>query len=173
MTSRPARALRILGIDPGSHRTGYGAIDTDGQRHRLVLHGVIRAPASLSFPRKLHLIHERIEEIVESTRPDQVVVENLFYATNVKSALRLGHVRGVVLLAGVARGLPVFEYAPLEVKQAVVGYGRADKSQVSRMVAHLLGLPAPPEPHDVADALAVALCHAHQIRFHEKVSSAR
>jgi crossover junction endodeoxyribonuclease RuvC len=165
--------LKILGIDPGSQATGYGVIDTDGQRHELVELGVIRTPANLSFPQKLHFIHRRITEVVESSAPDQVVVENLFYATNVKSALKLGHVRGVVLIPGVARGLPVFEYSPLEVKQAVVGYGRADKSQVQKMVALLLALAVPPEPDDVADALAVALCHAHQIRYAGKVSSAR
>ena len=101
------------------------------------------------------------------------MVENLFYATNVKSALRLGHVRGVTLLAGVARGLSVFEYSPLEVKQAVVGYGRADKEQVQKMVTLLLGLVEPPESDDVSDALAVALCHAHRMRYQEKVSKAR
>jgi crossover junction endodeoxyribonuclease RuvC len=165
--------LRILGIDPGSQATGYGAIDTDGERHRLVDKGVIRLPAGLPFPRKLQLIYERVSEVVERSSPDQVVVEDLFYATNVKSALKLGHVRGVVLLAGVARGIPLFEYAPLAIKQAVVGYGRAEKGQVQRMVALLLGLDEVPEPHDVADALAAALCHAHHLRFVEKVSSAR
>jgi crossover junction endodeoxyribonuclease RuvC len=165
--------VRILGIDPGSQATGYGAIDTDGHRHQLVDKGVIRPPSGLPFPRKLQLIHEGIVEVVERFSPDQVVVEDLFYATNVKSALRLGHVRGVVLLAGVARGIPLFEYAPLEIKQAVVGYGRADKAQVQRMVALLLGLDEPPEPHDVADALAAALCHAHRLRFAEKVATAR
>jgi crossover junction endodeoxyribonuclease RuvC len=98
-----------------------------------------------------------------------MVVESLFYATNVKSALKLGHVRGVALLAGVERGLPVHEYSPLEVKHSVVGYGRADKHQVQRMVAVLLTLEAPPESYDAADALAVALCHANQMRFHAKV----
>jgi crossover junction endodeoxyribonuclease RuvC len=169
----PVPNFRILGIDPGSQATGYGVIETDGQRHRLVEFGVIRTPQNLSFPEKLHFIHERVAAVVASTSPDEVVVENLFYATNVKSALKLGHVRGVVLLPGVAQGLPVFEYSPLEVKQAVVGYGRADKLQVQKMVAVLLDLAAPPEPHDVADALAVALCHAHQLRFADKVGSAR
>jgi crossover junction endodeoxyribonuclease RuvC len=164
--------VRILGIDPGSQATGFGAIDSDGQRHSLVELGVIRTPSSLSFPQKLHFIHQRIEEVLERTRPGEVVVEDLFYATNVKSALRLGHVRGVTLIAGVARGLAVFEYSPLEVKQAVVGYGRADKQQVQKMVALLLGLESPPEPDDVADALAVALCHAHRMRYLEKVSKA-
>lgn len=165
--------MRILGIDPGSQTTGFGAIESDGHRHALVEQGVIRTPASYSFPQKLHFIHQRIVEVLDRSRPEGVVVENLFYATNVKSALRLGHVRGVTLIAGVARGLSVFEYSPLEVKQAVVGYGRADKQQVQKMVALLLGLREPPEPDDVADALAVALCHAHRMRYLEKVSKAQ
>jgi crossover junction endodeoxyribonuclease RuvC len=164
---------RILGIDPGSQATGFGAIDTDGHRHRLVEHGVIRTPPSFSFPQKLHFIHQRVVEVLDRSRPEEVVVENLFYATNVKSALRLGHVRGVTLIAGVARGLSIFEYSPLEVKQAVVGYGRADKEQVQKMVALLLGLKELPEPDDVSDALAVALCHAHRKRYVEKVSKAQ
>jgi crossover junction endodeoxyribonuclease RuvC len=163
--------LRILGIDPGSRVTGFGAIDTDGTHHVLVEQGVIRIPGKLSFPEKLRRIHQSLLEIVDRCRPDQMVVEDLFYATNVKSALKLGHVRGVAILAAVNRGLPVHEYAPLEVKQAVVGYGRADKSQVQKMVAVLLSLPAPPEPHDAADALAVAICHANQLRFSERVRS--
>ncbi|HXV63728.1 MAG TPA: crossover junction endodeoxyribonuclease RuvC [Vicinamibacteria bacterium] len=164
--------MRILGIDPGSQVTGYGAIDSDGAEHRLVEHGVIRTRSGLRFPEKLRVVHDRLVEVVERARPDQVVVEDLFYASNVKSALRLGHVRGVVILAAVVRGLPVAEYAPLEVKQAVVGYGRADKWQVQKMVATLLNLESPPEPHDAADALAVAICHAHQLRFIEKVAPA-
>jgi crossover junction endodeoxyribonuclease RuvC len=164
---------RILGIDPGSRATGFGAIDSDGERHHLVERGVIRTPASFTFPQKLHFIHERIGEVLDRSRPTEMVVENLFHAVNVKSALRLGHVRGVALIAGVARGLPVFEYSPLEVKQAVVGYGRAEKEQVQKMVAILLGLAEPPEPDDVSDALAVAVCHAHRMRFTVKVSSAR
>lgn len=164
--------MRILGIDPGSQVTGYGAIDSDGAVLRLVEHGVIRIQSRLGFPEKLRVIHDRLVEVVERARPDQVVVEDLFYASNVKSALRLGHVRGVVILAAVVRGLPIAEYAPLEVKQAVVGYGRADKWQVQKMVATLLELEAPPEPHDAADALAVAICHAHQLRFIDKVAPA-
>ena len=161
--------MRILGIDPGTKATGFGAIDSDGNHSTLVEHGVIRPGPALPFPEKLRRIHEEIILTIERCRPQQVVVESLFYATNVKSALRLGHVRGVSLLAGVERGLPLFEYAPLEVKQAVVGYGRADKEQVQKMVAFLLEMDAPPEPHDAADALAIALCHAHQLRFAEKV----
>lgn len=163
--------MRILGIDPGSHVTGFGVIDSDGSRHALVGQGVVRTRTTESFPEKLKLIHHGILDVVDEWGPDQVVVESLFYAVNVKSALKLGHVRGVALLAAVERGLPVHEYAPLEVKQAVVGYGRADKHQVQRMVAVLLKLETPPEPHDAADALAIAICHAHQLRFHAKVQT--
>lgn len=161
--------MRILGIDPGSRVTGYGIIDSDGNRHALVSQGVVRTSSTGSFPERLRVIHRGILEVVDDFRPDQMVVESLFYATNVKSALKLGHVRGVAMLAGVERGLPVHEYTPLEVKQAVVGFGRADKHQVQKMVAVLLALDAAPEPHDAADALAIALCHAHQVRFHAKV----
>ena len=163
--------MRIIGIDPGSRVTGFGVIDSDGNRHELVAQGVVRTKSSGSFADKLKLIHDGILEVMDEWGPDQMVVESLFYATNVKSALKLGHVRGVALLASVERGLPVHEYAPLEVKQAVVGYGRADKQQVQKMVAVLLGLDTPPEPHDAADALAIAICHAHQLRFHAKVQT--
>jgi crossover junction endodeoxyribonuclease RuvC len=161
--------LRILGIDPGSRATGYGAIDTDGTIHRLVEHGVVRSPSALSFPARLHRIHTRVLEVIDRCSPELMVVESLFHASNARSALKLGHVRGAVIVAGVSRGLPVHEYAPLEVKQAVVGYGRADKQQVQNMVTLLLKLDEPPRPDDASDALAVALCHAHQMRFVERV----
>jgi crossover junction endodeoxyribonuclease RuvC len=163
--------LKILGIDPGTEATGYGAIESDGNRHVLVEYGVVTSPRSLSFPEKLLHIHTELVKVIEKCRPDRVAVENLFYAANVKSALKLGHVRGIALLAGISQGLPVDEYSPLEIKQAIVGYGRADKHQVQNMVALLLGLDSPPEPHDAADALAVALCLAHRIRFDEKIKA--
>lgn len=165
--------MRILGIDPGTEATGYGVIDSDGDRHLLLDYGVISLPRALSFSEKLRLIHIRLLEVIGRHRPDGVVVEDLFYASNVKSALRLGHVRGVTLLAGVLNGLAIHEYSPLEVKQAVVGYGRAAKEQVQKMVMLLLRLESPPEPDDAADALAVALCHAHRLRFSEKAGAGR
>ena len=161
--------MRILGIDPGTVATGYGAIESDGDRHSLQDYGVLSPTASMSFPEKLHFIHSELVKVIADCRPDRMAVENLFYAANVKSALKLGHVRGVAIIAGVSQGLPIDEYSPLEIKQAVVGYGRADKRQVQKMVALLLGLDVPPEPHDAADALAVALCHAHRFRFQQKV----
>jgi crossover junction endodeoxyribonuclease RuvC len=165
-----SRKLRILGVDPGSAVTGYGVIETDGNRHSLLDFGALKSPKSLSFPEKLLHIHTQLLEIIEHCRPDRMAVESLFYAANVKSALKLGHVRGVALVAGVSKGLPIDEYSPLEIKQSVVGYGRADKAQVQKMVALLLGLDAPPAPHDAADALAVALCHAHRLHFARKIA---
>ncbi len=153
--------MRIFGIDPGADRTGYGCVETDGSRHRIVTCGAIAAPASASFPNKLLQIHERLAALLRECRPDAVAIENLFFAANVKSALKLGHARGVAVLAAVEAGVALVEYTPAEIKRAVVGYGRAEKPQVQQMVKLMLGLPAIPTPHDAADALAVAICHAH------------
>jgi crossover junction endodeoxyribonuclease RuvC len=153
--------VKIFGIDPGSERTGYGCIETDGSRHRLVACGAIATPAAAAFPEKLLVIHARLAALLARCRPDCAAVENVFYAVNVKSALRLGHARGVAMLAAVEAGLAVAEYTPAEIKRAVVGYGRAEKQQVQRMVTLVLGLDEPPTPYDAADALAVAICHAH------------
>ena len=153
--------MRIFGIDPGSERTGYGCVETDGTRHRIVVSGAITAPSLASFPDKLHQIHGRLAALLQECRPNAVAIENLFHAANVRSALKLGHARGVAMLAAVEAQLPVFEYTPAEIKRAVVGYGRAEKPQVQHMVKLLLGLAAVPAPHDAADALAVAICHVH------------
>jgi crossover junction endodeoxyribonuclease RuvC len=153
--------VRVFGIDPGSERTGYGCVDTDGSRHRIVACGAIRTPAGAAFPEKLLAIHTGLTALLAEWRPDSVAVENLFHAVNVRSALKLGHARGVAMLAAVDAGLPVIEYSPAEVKVAVVGYGRAEKSQMQQMVKMLLGLDAAPSPHDAADALALAICHLH------------
>jgi crossover junction endodeoxyribonuclease RuvC len=153
--------VRIFGIDPGSDCTGYGCVEVEGSRHRLVLSGAIRTGAASAFPDKLLKIHAGLGALLAETRPDCVAIENLFYATNARSALKLGHARGVAMLAAVEAGLPVVEYTPAEVKRAVVGYGRAGKPQVQQMIKLLLGLSAIPTPHDAADALAVAICHLH------------
>ena len=166
----------IFGIDPGSDRTGYGCVDTDGSRHRLVTCGAIKTKASATFPEKLLVIHSRLSTLLAECRPDAVAIENVFVAVNVRSALKLGHARGVAMLAAVEAGVPVFEYTPAEIKRAVVGYGRADKPQVQHMVKLLLGLAAVPSPHDAADALAVAICHAHAqapARVSEAMAAAR
>jgi crossover junction endodeoxyribonuclease RuvC len=151
--------VRIFGIDPGSVRTGFGCVESDGSRHRLVRCGAIAAPARLAFPERLHLIHRELAEMLADCRPDAVAVESVFHAVNARSALQLGHARGVALLAACQAGLAVTEYPPAEVKRAVVGYGRAEKHQVQQMIKLLLGLERAPSPHDVADALAVAICH--------------
>ena len=151
----------IFGIDPGSDRTGYGCVETDGSRHRLVTCGAIRTSASSTFPEKLLVIHSRLTTLLSECRPDTVAIENVFHAVNARSALKLGHARGVAMLAAVEAGVPIFEYTPAEVKRVVVGYGRAEKPQVQQMIKLMLGLAEPPSPHDAADALAVAVCHIH------------
>jgi crossover junction endodeoxyribonuclease RuvC len=156
--------VRTFGIDPGTERTGYGCVETAGSRHRVVLCGAIATPSSASFPEKLLVIHQRLAALIAECQPDCVAIENLFYAVNARTALKLGHARGVAMLAAVEAGLPVVEYTPAEIKRAVVGYGRAEKEQVQHMVQLLLGMAAPPSPHDAADALAVAICHAHSHR---------
>lgn len=153
--------MKIFGIDPGSERTGYGCIEASGSRHRLVICGCLSGPARATFPERLKAIHSGLCDLLARHRPDCVAIEDIFYARNVRSALRLGHARGVALLAACEANLPIAEYAPAEIKRAVVGYGRAEKSQVQQMVKLLLGLDEAPAPHDAADALAVAICHLH------------
>ena len=153
--------MRIFGIDPGSLRTGYGCVETDGRRHRLVSCGVVAVPPRAPFPDKLKTIHHGLASLLAEAAPDCVVIENLFHARNVRSALVLGHARGVAMLAAVLAGLPVVEYSPAEIKLAVTGHGRAEKPQLAQMVKMILGLDRVPSPHDAADALAVAICHAH------------
>ena len=153
--------MRIFGIDTGSDRTGYGCIESAGSRHRLVVCGSLAAPARATFPDKLMAIHAGLTALLARHRPECVAIEGIFHARNVRSALKLGHARGVALLAASEAQLPVVEYSPAEIKRAVVGYGRAEKHQVQEMIRLLLGLETPPSPHDVADALAIALCHAH------------
>jgi crossover junction endodeoxyribonuclease RuvC len=150
----------VLGVDPGSLRTGYGLIDTDGRRHRLIEMGTLSAATRLPLPDRLRRIHLGISGLVQRLRPDALAVEDVFHAANTRTALVLGHVRGVVLLAGAEAGLPVHEFPPATVKQQVTGSGRADKSQVAYMVARLLDLRDAGEPGDATDALAVALCLA-------------
>jgi len=154
--------VRIFGIDPGSTRTGYGCVQTDGSRHRLVICGSISAPAGSAFPLRLQVIHRELVALIRVHRPDCIAIEDVFHARNVRSALKLGHARGVALLAATEAGLPIAEYSPAEIKQAVVGYGRAEKHQMQHMVQMLLGLDTAPSPHDAADALAVAICHSHR-----------
>lgn len=167
--------MKIFGIDPGSERTGYGCIETDGRRHRLVACGAIAAPSRAPFSERLLAIHDGLRALLEEHRPDCVAIEDVFHARNVRSALKLGHARGVALLAATAAGLSITAYTPAEVKRAVVGYGRAEKQQVQQMVCLLLGLETAPSPFDASDALAIAICHMNRAEpagLHGRAASA-
>ena len=154
--------MRILGIDCGTEITGYGVVEqNDDGALTAIAAGAIRLSTRAPLPARLNQVFATLRGIIEQHRPDMVAIEDVFYAVNVKSALKLGQVRGVAMLSAAFCGLAVAEYAPLAIKSAVVGYGRAEKSQVQHMVAVLLKLEAPPEPPDVADALAIAICHLH------------
>ena len=149
---------RVLGIDPGSQITGYGVVELTGNRLVHVAHGTITPPAREPLPVRLAAIYRGLRDIVEVHRPHEMGVENIFHARNAQSALKLGQARGVILLAAELGGMPVVEYTPMQVKSAVVGYGRAEKFQVQEMVRRLLALPERAGP-DASDALAVAICH--------------
>jgi crossover junction endodeoxyribonuclease RuvC len=152
--------VRVLGIDCGSQRTGYGVIDSDGSVHRMLAAGVIRTSPKEAFPKRLLEIAEGLRSLVREYSPETAAVEEVFYAVNVKTLLKLSHVRGVALLVAAEAGMQLAEYSPLEIKTSVVGYGRAEKSQVQMMVQSLLRLPQVVESEDASDALAVAICHA-------------
>lgn len=154
--------MRVLGVDCGTEITGYGVVDQEKDgKLRHIISGVIRLPMRQSLADRLTLVFKQLGDIIGECRPDVVAIEEVFYAVNAKSALKLGQVRGVAMLAASWHNLRVAEYAPLAIKCAVVGYGKAEKSQVQHMVAVLLGLEKPPEPADAADALAIAICHLH------------
>jgi len=151
--------MRVLGIDCGSEFTGYGIVDSDGQAYKLVAAGVIRSSPQLPFCERLLHIASELERLIEAYSPESAAVEEVFFAVNAKSAIKLAHVRGVALLEAARAALPVSEYSALQVKLSVVGYGRAEKHQVQAMVTSILSLPEPPRSQDAADALAVAICH--------------
>lgn len=155
--------MRILGIDPGSHVTGYGVIDKSGNYLRHVVHGEIKARKNSLLSEVLMDFFRELSAVIVETQPQAVSLENIFYGKNVRSLIRQAHVRGVIIYACAEKQIPVFEYSPLEVKKAVVGYGRAEKRQVQMMVKAILKLPALP-PADAADALAVAICQANFLK---------
>ena len=157
-------AMRVLGLDPGSRRTGFGVVERHGNRLRCVEHGCIAPPAGMSLPLRLHHIAREAGLVMDRVTPDTVVVEEAFFRENVRSALVLGHVRGALLVAAVQRGLEVAEYSPREIKLGVTGNGGAVKEQVAAMVRRLLALAELPGA-DAADALAGALCHLNRSRF--------
>jgi crossover junction endodeoxyribonuclease RuvC len=154
--------MRVLGIDCGTEYTGYGVVELAPDDQLVcILCGAVKLSVRESMAFRLSKVYEALSAIIQDQRPDEVAIEDVFYAVNVKSALKLGQVRGVAMLAASAAGLEVAEYAPLSIKSAVVGYGRAEKQQVQHMVTRLLNLPEIPEPPDAADALAIAICHLH------------
>ena len=155
----------FLGIDPGTAITGYGFIREEGSALRAVAYGAITTPSDMALPQRLVLLHRALGDLIRLHRPVSTAVEQIFFSRNARTALAVGHARGVVLMTLAQAGLPVTEYTPLEVKQAVTGYGRADKKQIQEMVRVLMGLPEIPKPDDAADALAIAICHLHSSRI--------
>jgi len=152
--------MRILGIDPGTNVTGYGVIEKQRSGLKEILHGEIKVAKSRRLSQRLLLVYNGLIAVIEKSNPDMLAVEDIFYGKNVKSLIKQGHARGIVLLTASIKGLPVYEYSPLEIKKAVVGYGLAEKSQVQQMVKAILGLSNLP-PEDAADALAIAICHSN------------
>lgn len=152
--------MRILGIDPGLATVGFSVADCEKNKMKLVTCGVISTPAHTSLSSRLDRIYDDMEELIKTFNPDVMSIEELFFNTNITTGIAVAHARGVILLAAYKLGVRVFEYTPLQVKQAVVGYGRAEKNQVIDMVKRILNLPAAPKPDDAADAVALAICHA-------------
>lgn len=153
--------MRILGIDPGYAILGYGILDMKGNRFSVVTYGSILTDAGMDMPSRLQVLYDRLSEIIEEYEPEEASIEELFFNNNAKTAILVGEARGVAVLACAKKGLRISEYTPLQIKQALVGYGRADKKQVQAMVKAILNLDKVPKPDDTADALAAAICHGH------------
>ena len=163
--------MLVLGIDPGTAITGYGLVASDGDALELVTYGVVTTSADQPLPARLQTVYRGLGEIIALHGPTEAAVEELFFSKNARTALAVGHGRGVALLALADASLPVSEYKPSEVKQAITGYGKADKAQMQEMVRLLLALPIAPKPDDAADAVAVAICHIHSVRFENLLHS--
>jgi crossover junction endodeoxyribonuclease RuvC len=157
--------MLILGIDPGTAILGYAVLEAESNRYRALTYDVIVSEQELALPERLGRIFSGLSQVIDQYRPEEAAIEQLFFNRNTRTALSVGEARGVAILAAQLKGVAVFEYTPLQVKQAVVGYGRAEKKQVQEMVRMLLNLPAIPRPDDAADALAVAICHAGSSRY--------
>ena len=161
--------MRILGIDPGFAITGYSVIDYEGNRFKLITSGAIETKAGVSFPLRLTKIYDDMKMLVNEYKPDAISVEELFFNNNIKTGINVAQARGIVLLVGCKAGIPTYEYTPLQVKQAVVGYGRAEKKQVQKMVQSILKVEKVPKLDDITDSMAIAICHAHSARFSQKL----
>jgi crossover junction endodeoxyribonuclease RuvC len=167
--------VRVLGIDPGSETTGWGVVegDSNGQKYRLIEFGAVKLSSAATFSSRLLKISRALEEVIDRLKPDACAIEEAFYSVNPKVTLKLGQVRGVALLAAERAALEIGEYSPRLVKQTVAGYGNAEKQQVQQMVRVLLSLANVPEPHDAADALAVAICHFHHANMNRYLAAAK
>ena len=165
--------MKVLGIDPGSETLGWGVVEGSGLKYQLIDYGTVKSSPKEAFPKRLLKIYNGVEAVIKEFQPDVISVEEAFYATNVKVALKLGQVRGVVLLLGEQAKLEIAEYAPRLIKQTVVGYGNAEKHQVQEMVRVLLRMQKAPEPHDAADALAIAICHFHHAGVQDRIKQAK
>lgn len=155
--------MRILGVDPGTVVLGYGIIQKNGNTVEALDFGCLKLSSKEQFSQRLKKVYDKISSVIQQYQPDEFAIEDVFYAENVKVALKMGHARGVAILAAVNHQIPTSEYSPKEIKQSTVGNGAASKTQVQRMIQHLLNLQSLPEPFDVSDALAVALCHLHRM----------
>lgn len=157
--------MRVIGIDPGTAITGWGVVEGDGNDLRAIAYGVVTTPAGTPLPERLQVIYRELTALLDTWQPESSAIEELFFSKNAKTALAVGHGRGAAMLALANAGLPIAEYKPLEVKQAITGHGGADKQQMQQMVKVLLSLAELPRPDDAADALAVAICHLHSARL--------
>lgn len=165
--------MKVLGIDPGSQTLGWGVVDGSGLKYSLIDFGTVKSSPRESFSKRLLKIYEELEKVIEQFQPDVLSVEEAFYANNVKVALKLGQVRGAILLLGEKSKMEIAEYSPRLIKQTVVGYGNAEKHQVQEMVRLLLKMKTIPQPHDAADALAIAICHFHHAGLQNKINLAK
>jgi crossover junction endodeoxyribonuclease RuvC len=165
--------MKVLGIDPGSETLGWGVVEGSGLKYQLIDYGTVKSSPKDAFSKRLLKIYDGVEAVIKQYQPNVISVEEAFYANNVKVALKLGQVRGVVLLSGEKSSLEVAEYAPRLIKQTVVGYGNAEKHQVQEMVRVLLRMQKIPEPHDAADALAIAICHFHHAGVRDRIKQAK
>ena len=164
--------MRVLGIDPGSETLGWGVVEGSGLKYSAVDFGTVKSSPRDAFSKRLLKAYTGVEEVIERFKPDVLSIEEAFYAANVSVAMKLGQVRGVILVLAEQRGLQIAEYAPRLIKQTVVGYGAAEKHQVGEMVRLLLRLKAVPTPHDAADALAIAICHFHHAGMQDRIGKA-
>lgn len=159
--------MRILGIDPGIAIVGFGVVDKSGNRYSTVEYGAITTPAHTPLENRLKTIYDEMTLLFANFHPDAMSVEELFFNNNAKTAIAVGQARGVIILSAVESGVPIYEYTPLQVKQALTGYGRASKMQIQQMMKSMLGLSGIPKPDDVADALAIAVCHGNSVRYND------